>query len=148
MLEIFICGNKPIVLVWNHINCLREINTPSICTIGWENDNFAQFIKFKWGKCHCPLSWCGSPDQCRFAFRFSFPSVSMSNAIREFIYFSFSIYRECNVILNSRTWSENEKSCKEHFESGVRLGIGAFNLVRTNSVTNDRNTETIKSDWR
>lgn len=39
------------------------------------------------------------------------------------------IFRECNVILNSRTWSENEKSYKDHFESGVRLGIGAFNLV-------------------
>lgn len=39
------------------------------------------------------------------------------------------IFRECNVILNSRTWSENEKNYKEHFESGVRLGIGAFNLV-------------------
>lgn len=37
--------------------------------------------------------------------------------------------RECNVILTSRAWSENEKSYKEHFESGVRLGIGAFNLV-------------------
>lgn len=45
-----------------------------------------------------------------------------------FIYIFIS--RECNVILNSRTWSEKEKSCKEHFESGVRLGIGAFNLVR------------------
>lgn len=37
--------------------------------------------------------------------------------------------RECNVILNSRTWFEDEKPYKEHFESGVRLGIGAFNLV-------------------
>lgn len=41
----------------------------------------------------------------------------------------YNSYKECNVILTSREWSENEKSYKEHFESGVRLGIGAFNLM-------------------
>ncbi|XP_025408940.1 tetratricopeptide repeat protein 39B-like isoform X2 [Sipha flava] len=41
----------------------------------------------------------------------------------------YNSYKECNVILNSRTWSESEKSYKDHFESGVRLGIGAFNLM-------------------
>lgn len=36
-------------------------------------------------------------------------------------------FRECLTILNNRKW-END-AYKIHFESGVRTGIGAFNLV-------------------
>lgn len=36
-------------------------------------------------------------------------------------------FRECLTILNNRKW-END-AYKVHFESGVRTGIGAFNLV-------------------
>ncbi|XP_014467450.1 PREDICTED: tetratricopeptide repeat protein 39B-like isoform X2 [Dinoponera quadriceps] len=36
-------------------------------------------------------------------------------------------YKECLTILNSRKW-ENEV-LKMHFESGVRMGIGLFNLI-------------------
>nr|XP_034189255.1 tetratricopeptide repeat protein 39B-like [Osmia lignaria]XP_034189256.1 tetratricopeptide repeat protein 39B-like [Osmia lignaria] len=39
----------------------------------------------------------------------------------------FLSYKECLTILNSRKW-ENEIH-KIHFESGVRTGIGAFNLM-------------------
>ncbi|XP_076619930.1 tetratricopeptide repeat protein 39B [Colletes latitarsis] len=39
----------------------------------------------------------------------------------------FLSYKECLTILNSRTW-ENDAH-KIHFESGVRTGIGAFNLM-------------------
>ncbi|XP_068082309.1 tetratricopeptide repeat protein 39B isoform X2 [Anabrus simplex] len=39
----------------------------------------------------------------------------------------FNSYKECGNILNSRHWT-NEKH-KVHFESGVRMGIGAFNLM-------------------
>ncbi|XP_065349892.1 tetratricopeptide repeat protein 39B-like isoform X2 [Cloeon dipterum] len=39
----------------------------------------------------------------------------------------FSSYRECSHILSSRTWT---KDChKVHFESGVRMGVGGFNLM-------------------
>ncbi|XP_050530019.1 tetratricopeptide repeat protein 39B-like isoform X2 [Daktulosphaira vitifoliae] len=41
----------------------------------------------------------------------------------------FNSYKECNNILVSRSWIEEENSYKVHFESGVRLGIGAFNLM-------------------
>ncbi|XP_050426183.1 tetratricopeptide repeat protein 39B-like isoform X2 [Adelges cooleyi] len=41
----------------------------------------------------------------------------------------YNSYKECNHILNSRTWTEEQKPYKTHFESGVRLGIGAFNLM-------------------
>lgn len=35
--------------------------------------------------------------------------------------------RECWYILEGRDWSQDED--KMHFESGVRMGVGAFNLV-------------------
>ncbi|XP_066586378.1 tetratricopeptide repeat protein 39B-like [Prorops nasuta] len=39
----------------------------------------------------------------------------------------FLSYKECLTILNSRKWENDEY--KVHFESGVRMGIGAFNLM-------------------
>lgn len=39
----------------------------------------------------------------------------------------FISYKECLTILNSRKW-ENDAH-KTHFESGVRMGIGTFNLM-------------------
>lgn len=39
----------------------------------------------------------------------------------------FHSYKECMTILNTRNWT-NEKH-KIHFEGGVRMGIGAFNLM-------------------
>ncbi|RZF37144.1 hypothetical protein LSTR_LSTR015334 [Laodelphax striatellus] len=36
-------------------------------------------------------------------------------------------FRECQIILNSKQWVND--SYKLHFESGVRMGIGAFNLM-------------------
>jgi Protein of unknown function (DUF3808) len=36
-------------------------------------------------------------------------------------------FRDCNIILNQRKW-ETEDS-KIHFESGVRMGNGTFNLM-------------------
>jgi hypothetical protein len=39
----------------------------------------------------------------------------------------YNIYRECSNILAQRKW-ENANS-KEHFESGVRYGVGTFNLM-------------------
>lgn len=39
----------------------------------------------------------------------------------------FNSYKECNNILNQRNW-RNEAS-KAHFESGVRMGMGTFNLM-------------------
>lgn len=39
----------------------------------------------------------------------------------------FNSYKECNYILESRNWST--ETHKVHFESGVRSGIGAFNLM-------------------
>lgn len=37
------------------------------------------------------------------------------------------LFRECMTILNNRKWGNDIH--KVHFESGVRMGIGAFNLV-------------------
>ncbi|XP_018333724.2 tetratricopeptide repeat protein 39B [Agrilus planipennis] len=39
----------------------------------------------------------------------------------------YSCYRECHNILVNRNWDNS--STKPHFESGVRMGIGAFNLM-------------------
>ncbi|XP_069693865.1 tetratricopeptide repeat protein 39B-like [Periplaneta americana] len=39
----------------------------------------------------------------------------------------FNSYKECSNILHQRNWSD--ESHKVHFESGVRMGIGAFNLM-------------------
>lgn len=39
----------------------------------------------------------------------------------------FNSYKECNNILQQRQW-EGEES-KLHFESGVRMGMGTFNLM-------------------
>lgn len=39
----------------------------------------------------------------------------------------FNSYKECNQILAQRQW-ESEES-KLHFESGVRMGMGTFNLM-------------------
>lgn len=36
-------------------------------------------------------------------------------------------FRECANILHHRDWSD--EAHKTHFESGVRMGIGTFNLV-------------------
>lgn len=42
---------------------------------------------------------------------------------------TFFFNRECNKILVNRNFA-NEKQ-KLHFESGVLMGVGAFNLVRS-----------------
>lgn len=42
-----------------------------------------------------------------------------------------SSYRECSNIMNQRNWSDQCQ--KEHFEGGVRMGVGTFNLVKKNS---------------
>jgi len=39
----------------------------------------------------------------------------------------FNSYKECKNILNQRKWGD--ESHKVHFESGVRMGIGMFNLM-------------------
>lgn len=39
----------------------------------------------------------------------------------------FNSYKECNQILKKSKWDEN--STKIHFEGGVKMGIGAFNLM-------------------
>ncbi|XP_050401579.2 tetratricopeptide repeat protein 39B [Patella vulgata] len=39
----------------------------------------------------------------------------------------YKIYKECNKILKSRKWTDEEH--RLHFESGVRMGVGAFNLM-------------------
>lgn len=39
----------------------------------------------------------------------------------------FNFYRDCSNILKKRHW-ESETS-KIHFESGVRMGVGTFNLM-------------------
>lgn len=42
----------------------------------------------------------------------------------------YNSYKECNSILNNRSWAnELDESHKIHFESGVRIGIGLFNLM-------------------
>ncbi|KAG1703674.1 Tetratricopeptide repeat protein 39B [Nymphon striatum] len=39
----------------------------------------------------------------------------------------YKSYKECLNILNKRSW--NNQCLKIHFESGVKMGVGAFNLV-------------------
>lgn len=39
----------------------------------------------------------------------------------------FNSYKECAEILKNRDWTKDPH--KDHFESGVRMGIGAFNLM-------------------
>lgn len=39
----------------------------------------------------------------------------------------YNSYKDCNNILKNRTWDKS--STKIHFESGVRMGIGTFNLM-------------------
>lgn len=39
----------------------------------------------------------------------------------------FAMYKVCNEILKTRKWTDEK--LKVHFESGVRMGIGAFNLM-------------------
>ncbi|XP_058834912.1 tetratricopeptide repeat protein 39B-like isoform X1 [Topomyia yanbarensis] len=39
----------------------------------------------------------------------------------------FAMYKECNNILTQRNWKS--ESSKVHFESGVRMGLGTFNLM-------------------
>ncbi|XP_075219598.1 tetratricopeptide repeat protein 39B-like [Lycorma delicatula] len=39
----------------------------------------------------------------------------------------FTSYKDCQTILNTKHW--NNESHEVHFESGVRMGIGAFNLM-------------------
>ena len=38
-------------------------------------------------------------------------------------------YRTCWEILEKRNWSEKDDKFKSHFEGGVQLGVGTFNLV-------------------
>ena len=37
--------------------------------------------------------------------------------------------RTCWEILEQRSWSEKDDQFKSHFEGGVQLGVGTFNLV-------------------
>ena len=39
------------------------------------------------------------------------------------------ISRTCWEILECRNWSEKDDKFKSHFEGGVQLGVGTFNLV-------------------
>ncbi|ESP02475.1 hypothetical protein LOTGIDRAFT_138416 [Lottia gigantea] len=39
----------------------------------------------------------------------------------------YKIYKECNKILKSRKWTDEQH--RIHFESGVKMGVGAFNLM-------------------
>ncbi|XP_070195662.1 tetratricopeptide repeat protein 39B-like isoform X2 [Littorina saxatilis] len=39
----------------------------------------------------------------------------------------YKIYKECNKMLQKRNWGKD--SFKVHFESGVKMGIGTFNLM-------------------
>lgn len=41
--------------------------------------------------------------------------------------FNLLAIRECSHILDTRNWSND--SSKVHFESGVRMGLGTFNLM-------------------
>ena len=43
------------------------------------------------------------------------------------LYFKIYIYRECWLILQERQWSNDQH--RRDFESGVRLGVGSFNLL-------------------
>lgn len=49
----------------------------------------------------------------------------IKNALR--IRACYKTYKKCEMIIDHRTW-QNDRM-KEHFESGVFLGIGAFDLV-------------------
>ena len=42
---------------------------------------------------------------------------------------TFVISRTCWEILDGRNWSEKEDKFKSHFEGGVQLGVGTFNLT-------------------
>ena len=37
--------------------------------------------------------------------------------------------RTCWEILEARSWAEKEDQFRSHFEGGVQLGVGTFNLV-------------------
>jgi hypothetical protein len=39
----------------------------------------------------------------------------------------FNSYKDCNQILAQRKWTD--EASKEHFESGVKMGMGTFNLM-------------------
>ncbi|XP_076462469.1 tetratricopeptide repeat protein 39B-like [Babylonia areolata] len=39
----------------------------------------------------------------------------------------YKIYKECNKMLQKRNWEKDQ--FKMHFESGVRMGVGTFNLM-------------------
>lgn len=43
------------------------------------------------------------------------------------IYYIINYNRECLVILKSRKWES--ETHRVHFESGVKMGIGTFNLM-------------------
>ncbi len=43
-------------------------------------------------------------------------------------YYNCVFFRECWNMLNHRKWTDDHY--KVHFESGVRLGAGSFNLVK------------------
>ncbi|XP_037545964.1 tetratricopeptide repeat protein 39B-like [Nematolebias whitei] len=42
---------------------------------------------------------------------------------------SFQIYKNCQAVENSRTSAEKQKSTHVHFQGGVNMGIGSFNLI-------------------
>jgi len=45
--------------------------------------------------------------------------------------------RECWQILKYRKWDDCGNDYKSHFESGVRMGVGAYNLVRTKNTSHN-----------
>ena len=54
------------------------------------------------------------------------PYFLLSACVRDYI-FSSSFVRDCAKILGNRCWES--ESQKQHFESGVNMGVGSFNLV-------------------
>ena len=84
-----------------------------------EDETLVSFVKagLKIRTCFISYKWVD--------FIYQHTSFDLHRYIFYFIYFFF--YRECLHILNTRKW-ENETH-RVHFESGIRMGIGAFNLV-------------------
>ena len=71
-----------------------------------------------------------SEEDCKFIIAFN-PTSSHPNFKVGFKYLlnvdAVFVFRECWNILNQRDWESSPH--KIHFESGVRLGVGSFNLV-------------------
>ena len=49
--------------------------------------------------------------------------------ISECIFTDYLFLRTCWEILEHRNWSEKDDQFRSHFEGGVQLGVGTFNLV-------------------